>query len=276
MPLPTPWVQVPIFASLVYNDAAGTPVTGAIYFAAKQIVVVNNGDHPITTVIPEPIKAVLVDGMLPAGFTLPSTDDPHLNYTTWAYEVSGAFPGAAPPYWIFVPYDTPPPGLDLATVSPVVPPPQLVTTQGLSAYQVALANGFVGTPDEWLASLVGPPGPSGSQTINLTAATALDAPRVVAVNAQGTVHYPDLSVPSDVASIVGVTTQAVQAGDPVAILCLGQITENLWTWGTGAIFCSQTGGQLSQTPAASAYVPVAKALGPTSLFVSIQPSTLRA
>jgi hypothetical protein len=32
---------------------------------------------------------------------------------------------------------------------------------GLSAYEVALANGFVGTEEEWLASLVGPQGEPG-------------------------------------------------------------------------------------------------------------------
>lgn len=34
--------------------------------------------------------------------------------------------------------------------------------QGLSAYEVALANGFVGTEQEWLDSLVGPQGEPGS------------------------------------------------------------------------------------------------------------------
>jgi hypothetical protein len=37
---------------------------------------------------------------------------------------------------------------------------------GLNAYQVAVAGGFVGTQEEWLASLegnVGPPGPQGIQ-----------------------------------------------------------------------------------------------------------------
>lgn len=32
---------------------------------------------------------------------------------------------------------------------------------GLSAYEVAVRDGFVGTEDEWLASLVGPTGPQG-------------------------------------------------------------------------------------------------------------------
>jgi hypothetical protein len=38
-------------------------------------------------------------------------------------------------------------------------------TQGLSAYDVAVANGYAGTQSQWLASLVGPPGSgSGSST----------------------------------------------------------------------------------------------------------------
>lgn len=36
---------------------------------------------------------------------------------------------------------------------------------GLSAYEVAVANGFVGTEAEWLASLVGPQGPQGIQGV---------------------------------------------------------------------------------------------------------------
>jgi hypothetical protein len=39
------------------------------------------------------------------------------------------------------------------------PPPPA----GPSAYELALEQGFVGTLDEWLASLVGPPGPASDQ-----------------------------------------------------------------------------------------------------------------
>lgn len=35
-------------------------------------------------------------------------------------------------------------------------------TDGVSAYQVAVDNGFVGTEEEWLDSLIGPTGPAGS------------------------------------------------------------------------------------------------------------------
>jgi len=40
--------------------------------------------------------------------------------------------------------------------------------EGLSAYEVAVANGFVGNEATWLASLVGPPGDGGSGTASNT------------------------------------------------------------------------------------------------------------
>ena len=43
---------------------------------------------------------------------------------------------------------------------------------GQSAYQVAVANGFVGTVNQWLASLVGPQGPTGA-----TGATGAQGPQ---------------------------------------------------------------------------------------------------
>lgn len=42
-------------------------------------------------------------------------------------------------------------------------PPGPAGADGLSAYEVAVANGFVGTETEWLASLVGNQGPQGIQ-----------------------------------------------------------------------------------------------------------------
>lgn len=39
----------------------------------------------------------------------------------------------------------------------------VVGTRGYSAYEVAVQNGFEGTVDEWLESLIGPQGPVGPQ-----------------------------------------------------------------------------------------------------------------
>ena len=35
--------------------------------------------------------------------------------------------------------------------------------RGYSAYEIAVQEGFIGTEEEWLASLVGPPGPEGPE-----------------------------------------------------------------------------------------------------------------
>lgn len=43
---------------------------------------------------------------------------------------------------------------------------------GLSAYEVAVAEGFVGTEQEWLDSLVGPQGPEGPSAEDLTYLTS--------------------------------------------------------------------------------------------------------
>ena len=51
--------------------------------------------------------------------------------------------------------------------------------QGDSAYQVAVEQGFVGTKDEWLASLVGPEGPRGVSGGMLFPIMSFDAERGV-------------------------------------------------------------------------------------------------
>lgn len=49
---------------------------------------------------------------------------------------------------------------------------------GASAYEIAVANGFVGTEEEWLASLVGPEGPQGATgTQGATGATGPQGPQ---------------------------------------------------------------------------------------------------
>lgn len=59
-----------------------------------------------------------------------------------------------------------------------LPPDTFIELQGDSAYEVAVKNGFVGTEQEWLDSLEGPPGP-GSPFLIISQADfdALPTPR---------------------------------------------------------------------------------------------------
>lgn len=47
----------------------------------------------------------------------------------------------------------------------------IIGVDGLSAYEIAIVNGFVGTEVEWLTSLIGPEGPQGDPGINGTNGT---------------------------------------------------------------------------------------------------------
>ena len=89
---------------------------------------------------------------------------------------------------------------------------------GLSAYEVAVANGFVGTELEWLASLEGPQGPQGP--IGATGPQGPAGPTAVSANAgnQATLGTDGLIfVPLGSASIT-IGTTAITSGTDTRIL----------------------------------------------------------
>jgi hypothetical protein len=116
----------------------------------------------------------------------------------------------------------------------------------------------------------------GLANLTATASTDLTYPRVVALDGAGNAYYPDLTVPADVARIVGVTLHAAVAGTPVGIVTSRDFTEPAWSWSPGRIYCALSGGALTQiAPATGAIVEVARAVTPTTIRVGIQPGILR-
>jgi hypothetical protein len=108
------------------------------------------------------------------------------------------------------------------------------------------------------------------------ALTALDYPNVVALDGAGNAYYPDLTNPSDVARIIGVTTHAAALGAPVNIVTSRDFTEIAWSWLPGRIYCALSGGALTQTvPTTGAIVEVARAVSSTTIRVGITPGILR-
>lgn len=73
---------------------------------------------------------------------------------------------------------------------------RLVETRGYSAYEVAVQNGFVGTEEEWLESLVGPQGPEGEPgeqgTTNYEDTT--NKPKIAGIILQGDLSLSDLGI----------------------------------------------------------------------------------
>lgn len=111
-----------------------------------------------------------------------------------------------------------------------------------------------------------------SPIIVATAQTDLTYPMVVAIDGSGNAYYPDLTNPTDVMNIAGITLNAALTGAQVKVTRTYVFTEPAWSWAPGRVYCAQTGGSLTQTPPTSgAIVEVARVIDPTTLFVDVQP-----
>jgi len=120
----------------------------------------------------------------------------------------------------------------------------------------------------------GPPG-TGVTVIVATAQTSLSGESVVAI-ANGYAYYPDLTNPEDVSNIVGITLEAAAEGASVQVTTNGSFTESAWSWSPGLIFCTVSGGQLTQNPASDgAIIEVAKATTATTIQTGIGLAILR-
>ncbi|MEV5509057.1 collagen-like protein [Streptomyces orinoci] len=151
-----------------YLSPDGRPLSGSVTFRAPAQVTFPEAD----VILGGPVVAQLdAQGQISA--TLPATDAPHMDPTGWSYTVSEALSGIpnGRSYNILLPADQP--HVDLADIAPTDPSkPNYVPivgpegprgAQGASAYEVALAAGFTGTPADWLTSLIGPRGATGPQ-----------------------------------------------------------------------------------------------------------------
>ncbi|MGW2485177.1 phage tail protein [Streptomyces sp. NPDC001571] len=137
----------------------GQPLSGAVTFRAPAQLTFPAAD----VILGGPVTAQLdAQGQISA--TLPATDAPGMDPSGWSYTVTEQLSGipAGRSYQLLLPAERP--VVDLADVAPTDPTkPNYLAVRGDSAYEVALATGFVGTPAQWLASLVGPPGAAGAR-----------------------------------------------------------------------------------------------------------------
>jgi len=155
VPLPEGIPTVTVTGRYLFPD--GRPLSGQVVWRAPALITF--ADHDV--ILGGPVTVPLDEQ---GAFTveLPATDAPGMNPAGWSYTVAEQF--ASVPqnrtYQVLLPADTP--TVDIADIAPTDPTtPTYVAVRGDSAYEVAVAQGFVGTVDEWLASLVGPRGEQG-------------------------------------------------------------------------------------------------------------------
>ena len=227
-----------------FTDRAGNACVGRVTFSSRQVVVIDG-----VVVVPKSIATPLVNGSIPAGFTLPATNDPDLNLTGWAYTVKEAFPSGRDEYAIFVEHDAV--SIDLATVAPVVPPPELVSTRG--------PKGDRGPQ--------GLPGSAGSGYVEFPAAVALGGHRAVRLQA-GQAIYASSDAAADANLVLGLTLGAVDANGTAQIQTSGVMDEPSWAWTADLpVFCG-VAGVLTQVPPTTGFsLIVGTAVTPTSIFI---------
>ncbi|WND36913.1 hypothetical protein RI578_22665 [Streptomyces sp. BB1-1-1] len=136
----------------------GRPLSGQIVWRAPALITFADYDvilgGPVTVPLDEQGRFTV---------ELPATDAPGMNPAGWSYSVAEQFAGVAQNrvYQILLPAESP--EVDIADLAPTDPTtPNYVAVRGDSAYEVAVDEGFVGTVEQWLASLVGPQGATGA------------------------------------------------------------------------------------------------------------------
>jgi hypothetical protein len=146
--------------------------------------------------------------------------------------------------------------------------------RGKSAYQIALANGFVGTEAEWLDSLHGADGTgsgTSTDTIEAIADGTINGHRAVRVSGAGRVALANSDDPLTAGTVIGVSLTAAFDGETVTVQIIGEINEPTFNFTPGPVYFTATGA-LTQTLPASGYLQqIAVALDTTEISVQIGP-----
>ncbi|MGC0427603.1 hypothetical protein RKD32_003958 [Streptomyces sp. SAI-195] len=142
---------------LSLNDE-GQPLSGQVIFRAPGLITFPDYD----VILGGPVSVPL-DATGAFEVELPATDAPGMNPSGWSYSVAEQLAGVPlnRVYNVLLPAETP--AVDIADIAPTDPTtPTYVAVRGDSAYEVAVKAGFVGTVEQWLASLIGEQGPQGA------------------------------------------------------------------------------------------------------------------
>lgn len=176
-----------------YLRPDGQPLTGQVVWRAPNLLTF--ADHDV--IVGGPVTVPL-DKQGRFTVVLPATDAPGMNPSGWSYTVAEQFATVSQNrvYQVLLPSSDP--VVDIADLAPTDPTtPNYVAVKGKSAYEVAVDNGYAGTVEQWLASLVGPKGAPGLvQSVNgkSEAAINLAAADVGAVPSTGGTYTGTLRV----------------------------------------------------------------------------------
>jgi hypothetical protein len=137
-----------------YVGPDGSPLAGSVTFSGPGLLTFAGSD----LFVAGPVVAKL-DANGHFEVILPATDYADMNPNGWSWTVKENLTGVTGSRTYPLLLTSGMGEIDLADVAPTDPAPPVYTpVPGLSAYEVAVSDGFVGTEVQWLASLKGDPG----------------------------------------------------------------------------------------------------------------------
>lgn len=114
MSFPASWARIPVTATYLLRDEAGTPATGRVEFRSSQIVVADG-----SIIVPVRVTATL-DSAGRISLVLPATDDPDIQPNSWTWSVTEIIDRQPRrTYALAVPHTAP--SIDLSSISPIPP-----------------------------------------------------------------------------------------------------------------------------------------------------------
>lgn len=186
-----------------YLTPDGRPLSGTVTLRAPAVLTFPDSD----VILGGPVVAAL-DATGAISVTVPATDAPGMDPDGWAYVVTEQLAGVASnrSYAVLLPAVHP--DVDLADIAPTDPgKPNYVAVRGDSAYEVAVEQGFVGTVQQWLVSLVGAKGATGATGATGAPGAKGDTGATGAAGAKGDPGTP--GAPGVVQSVNGKSQAAV-------------------------------------------------------------------
>ena len=140
--------------------------------------------------------------------------------------------------------------------------------QGISAYQVALNNGFIGTESEWLYSLTAPIAVLVNR-VYLPASRDIGGHRVCISTELG-VDYADNTTPDHINRVVGISNNSAITGDLVTIISEGEIS-GLSGLSVGLSVYVSTNGEITQIVPTTGFIQkIGIAISSNSILINIQ------
>lgn len=122
----------------------------------------------------------------------------------------------------------------------------------------------------------GPPGDTDAAMLIGTAATAINALKVVKFEAD-LLYIASATLQTDANKVVGIAvTAASNPGDTISVRTDGEMSDGSWNWASGAVYLGANGVLTQTAPLTGFVLEIGRVRAPTKIIIDIQNPFMRA